>query len=148
MRVHDFHAELWLPSPPEKIFPFFGDSANLEAITPPWVNFQTLTPAPIVMSEGTLIDYRIRIRGMPMRWRTRINAWEPPHRFVDEQIRGPYRMWVHTHTFEPQRRGTLCRDHVRYAVPFDFLLHRLFVSPDIERIFKYRCDVLQKRFAG
>ncbi len=99
------------------------------------------------MREGMLIDYRLRVRGLPLRWRTRISAWQPPHRFVDEQLRGPYRLWIHEHTFEPRNGGTLARDLVRYAVPFDALLHRWFVRPDIERIFQFRAAELKRRFA-
>lgn len=141
-----FHSELWLPVPPETVFPFFADAANLDAITPPWLHFHILTPTPIVMREGTLIDYRLRVRGFPLRWRTRIHAWQPPHRFVDEQARGPYRLWVHEHTFEPRDGGTLARDSVRYAVPFDRLLHGWFVRPDIERIFRFRAERLRQLF--
>ncbi len=148
MNVRTFNSEIWLPQPPEEIFPFFADAANLEAITPPWLNFRILTPAPVVMGEGTLIDYKLRVRGLPMRWRTRISAWEPPYRFVDEQLRGPYRQWVHEHTFTPQDGGTLARDAVRYAVAFDFLVERWLVRPDVERIFHYRLEVLRRRFAG
>jgi ligand-binding SRPBCC domain-containing protein len=133
-----FTAELWLPLKREEIFPFFADAANLEAITPPWVNFHTLTPAPIVMKPGTLIDYRIKIRGIPVKWRTRINAWEPPYRFVDEQLRGPYLKWVHEHTFEEKDGGTLCKDRVEYAVPGGWFIDKLFVRRDVERIFAYR----------
>ncbi len=146
MRIREFHFELWLPEPPEKVFLFFGNAAKVERITPSWVRFRILTPLPIEMREGALIDYRIRVRGFGMRWRTRITKWQPPVSFVDEQIRGPYRLWIHTHTFEPRREGTLCHDHVRYAVPFDFLLHRHFVRPDIERIFAFRAEALRKRF--
>lgn len=81
-----------------------------------------------------------------MRWRTRIREWQPPHRFVDEQLRGPYRQWIHTHTFEPRGGGTLCRDVVQYAVPFDFLVHKLFVRRDVEKIFDYRRQALLKKF--
>jgi ligand-binding SRPBCC domain-containing protein len=146
VRIREFQSELWLPQAPERLFPFFADAANLDALTPPWLNFRILTPPPIVMHEGALIDYRLRVRGLPLRWRTRINAWQPPHGFVDEQIRGPYRLWVHEHTFEPRDGGTLARDHVRYAVPFDFLLHRWFVQPDVERIFLFRAVALRQRF--
>jgi ligand-binding SRPBCC domain-containing protein len=100
------------------------------------------------MGEGTLIDYRLRVHGVPVRWRTRISAWEPPHRFVDEQLRGPYRQWIHEHTFEPRDGGTLARDTVRYAVPFDFLTHAWFVRPDIETIFRFRTEALLHRFGG
>lgn len=146
MRVHDLFSEIWLPLAPETIFPFFADATNLEALTPPWLNFKILTPAPIVMREGTLIDYRLRLRGVPVRWRTRINAWQPPFRFVDEQIKGPYRQWIHEHTFEAHQNGTRVRDHVRYAVPLDVLLHRRLVRPDVEKIFAYRAAELRRRF--
>jgi ligand-binding SRPBCC domain-containing protein len=147
MRIHEFSAELWLPLPPEEVFPFFGDVANLEAITPPWLRFQVVTPPPIEIREGALIDYRLRANGLPLRWRTLISAWEPSHRFVDEQLRGPFRLWIHEHTFEARDGGTLARDHVRYAVPFDFLSHRWIVRPDIEKIFAFRTQALLKRFA-
>jgi ligand-binding SRPBCC domain-containing protein len=90
------------------------------------------------MKAGTLIDYRLRIRGLPVRWQTEITAWQPPHRFVDEQKRGPYRLWVHEHRFESKAGGTLCTDHVRYAVPGGEWVHRLFVRRDVERIFAFR----------
>jgi ligand-binding SRPBCC domain-containing protein len=99
------------------------------------------------MREGALIDYKLRVRGVPLRWRTRINLWQPPHLFVDEQLRGPYRLWIHEHTFEPRDGGTVCRDSVRYAVPFDFFVHKLLVRPDVEKIFAFRTRELQRRFA-
>jgi ligand-binding SRPBCC domain-containing protein len=145
MKVREYFCELELPAPPEEVFPFFADAANLEAITPPWLNFHIVTPRPIVMHEGALIDYRVRVRGLPLRWRTRINLWQPPNQFVDEQLRGPYRMWIHEHTFTPHAGSTLARDHVRYAIPFDFLLHR-FVRSDIEKIFRFRAEALKARF--
>jgi len=146
MRVHEFQSEVWLPLTPAELFPFFADAGNLDALTPPWLHFRIVTPTPIAMCEGALIDYRLRVRGVPLRWRTRINVWQPPHRFVDEQLRGPYRQWIHEHTFEASRRGTLARDHVRYAVPLDFLMHRWFVRPDIERIFRFRSEALRRKF--
>ncbi len=148
MIVRNFTSELWLPLPPAKLFPFFGDAANLDAITPAWLHFRIITPPPIIMREGTLIDYRLRVHGLPLRWRTRISAWQPPHRFVDEQLRGPYRQWIHEHTFQPSGGGTLARDVVRYAVPFDALLHRWFVRPDIEKIFEVRAEELKRRFTA
>ena len=148
MRVHEFQTELWLPVSPAHLFSFFGDAANLDAITPPWLHFRMETQKAIVIREGTLIDYRLRIHGLPLRWRTRIAAWQPPHRFVDEQIRGPYRQWIHEHTFEQQGGGTLARDNVQYALPLDSLLHRWFVRPDIENIFKFRAEKLRQHFAA
>lgn len=148
MKIREFKSELWLPLPPEKLFSFFADAANLETLTPPWLNFKIITPTPIAMREGTLIDYRLRVHGVPVRWRTRINVWQPPHRFVDEQLRGPYRQWIHEHTFEPQDGGTLARDYVRYAVPLDFFAHRFFVRPDVERIFAFRSVKLKDKFGS
>jgi len=148
MRVHEFKTELWLPLLPEELFSFFADAANLDAITPPWLHFHIVTPPPIAMRESALIDYRLRVHGIPLRWRTRINAWQPPHRFEDKQIRGPYRQWIHEHTFEARDGGTLARDVVLYAVPFDFIAHRWLVRPDVERIFQYRAEALQQRFGN
>jgi ligand-binding SRPBCC domain-containing protein len=141
-----FETELWLPHPRNEVFAFFGDAHNLERITPPWVNFAVLTPAPIVMRPGILIDYRIRIHGVPVRWRTEISAWQPPFQFVDEQRRGPYRLWHHTHTFEEREGGTLCRDRVRYWPRGGALMNWLFVRKDVERIFEYRRQRLVEIF--
>ncbi len=139
-------AEIWVPQPREAVFAFFSDAYNLEAMTPPWMNFHVATPAPIVMSEGTLIDYRLRLHGIPLSWRSVISLWEPPYRFVDEQVRGPYRMWHHEHQFEEQNGGTLVRDLVDYAVPGGAFIHWLLVRRDIDRIFAYRTAHLQQRF--
>jgi ligand-binding SRPBCC domain-containing protein len=147
MKIREFQTELWLPLPPEELFPFFAAAANLDALTPPWLHFNILTPPPVVMRVGALIDYRLRVHGLPLRWRTLIKEWQPPHRFVDEQIRGPYRQWIHQHTFEPRDGGTLARDQVRYATPLDWLVHRWLVRPDIERIFQFRSAALQRRFS-
>lgn len=98
------------------------------------------------MQQGTLIDYRLRLRGLPIRWRTEITEWNPPHSFVDTQIRGPYRKWVHQHTFVEREGGTLMEDRVDYRVPLSWLMHRLFVKPDLVRIFEHRREVLQQRF--
>jgi ligand-binding SRPBCC domain-containing protein len=148
MKIREFRSELWLPLPPEKLFSFFADAENLQAITPLWLHFQIVTPGPIEMRAGTLIDYRLRVRGLPMRWRTLISQWQPPHRFVDEQLRGPYRQWIHEHTFEPYGGGTRARDYVRNAVPLDFLTHRWLVRPDLEKIFLFRAGALQRRFGS
>lgn len=146
MRIREFRAELWLPRPRDEVFAFFADAANLDAITPPFLQFRTITPAPIEMRPGTLIDHRLRIRGVPVKWRSKITVWDPPSRFVDEQVRGPYRMWRHQHDFEESDGGTLVRDTVQYAVPFDVLVHELLVRREVERIFAYRTESLRKRF--
>lgn len=138
MREHLFQSEVWLPRPREEVFRFFGDVRNLQAITPPFLNFVVLTPAPIAMRAGALIDYKLRVRGIPLRWRTLIREWEPPFRFVDEQLRGPYRQWIHEHTFEERDGGTLTRDVVRYSVFGGALIDWLFVRRDVQKIFAYR----------
>lgn len=141
-----FHDELWLPRSQDEVFPFFADAANLGEITPPWVKFQVLTPRPIVMQAGTLIDYRIRVHGLPIRWRTEITEWTPPYRFVDVQLSGPYTLWHHTHTFEEKDGGTLCGDNVTYRPRGGALIQRLFVRRDVERIFAYRRKRLLELF--
>jgi ligand-binding SRPBCC domain-containing protein len=147
MRLRILTRDLWLPLTPEEIFPFFANAANLEAITPPTLSFKVITPLPIAMQEGTLIDYKLRIHGFPVRWRTRIAAWQPPHRFVDEQLRGPYRQWIHEHTFEARDGGTLCREIVQYAAPFDLITHQLFVRREVEATFAFRAEALKSHFA-
>jgi ligand-binding SRPBCC domain-containing protein len=146
MKIRNFETEVWLARPRDKVFAFFSEVANLDAITPPWVKFKTITPGPIEMRVGTVIDHRLRIHGIPIRWRSKITAWEPPARFVDEQVRGPYRVWIHEHLFEERDGGTVVRDRVRYAAPFDFLTHRFLVRPDVERIFRHRTECLKRRF--
>jgi ligand-binding SRPBCC domain-containing protein len=146
MTIHVLKRKQFLTRPPRESFPFFGDALNLEAITPPWLGFRVVTPGPIEMSVGTLIEYRLRLHGLPIRWRTTIAVWDPPRRFVDVQLSGPYRMWHHTHDFEPAPGdGTLMTDTVRYALPLGplgELAHRLLVQRDLERIFDYRRDAV------
>ena len=146
MRVFTLQTELWLPRPRTEVFPFFADARNLERLTPRWLNFEVLTPAPIVMRAGTLIDYRIRIHRFPIRWRTEITEWEPLHHFTDVQLRGPYTLWQHTHAFEEWDGGTLCLDHVRYRPRGGALVYWLFVRHDVERIFQYRQQRLRELF--
>ncbi|MCO6044964.1 SRPBCC family protein [Aeoliella sp. ICT_H6.2] len=133
--------------PLEEVFAFFADAMNLERITPPWLQFQVVTPGPFDMHAGTLIDYRLKIHHVPVRWRTEIAAWEPPYRFVDTQLRGPYRHWRHEHQFEAVEGGTLCRDVVRYGVPGGALIHRLLVRRDVQQIFTYRERALHEQLA-
>ena len=131
-----------LPGTPAEVFPFFADAGNLEAITPPWLGFRVVTPRPIEMREGALIEYRLRLHGLPISWLTRIEEWVPGERFVDVQLSGPYRLWHHTHEFRPlPGGGTLMTDTVRYALPFGplgCLAHRVLVRRDLERIFDFR----------
>lgn len=140
--------ELWVPRPLSSVFPFFADAKNLEQLTPDWLRFQILSPLPIEMRAGALIDYRIRLYKIPMRWRTLISAWEPPHRFVDEQLRGPYSLWWHEHTFVEKDGGTLLSDHVRYRAPLGFIAHPLMVNRQLQRIFDYRTEVIRRLFGS
>jgi ligand-binding SRPBCC domain-containing protein len=141
------NARLFVPRPLQVVFAFFADAGNLEAITPPWLRFEILTPRPIAMRQGSRVDYRLRLHGVPLHWQSEITAWEPPYRFVDEQRRGPYRTWVHEHTFAERDGGTDVRDVVRYAVPGGWLADWLFVRRDVRRIFEYRARQLRARLA-
>lgn len=138
--------ELWLPENIQTVFSFFADATNLQKLTPAWLHFRIATPPPIEMHVGALIDYRLRVRGIPLRWRSRILVWEPPFRFVDEQVHGPYRQWTHEHLFTPLQGGTLAQDKVDYAVLGGSLVNRCLVAPDLCRIFDFRHKQLQKYF--
>ncbi len=140
-----------MPGTPADVFDLYADAFALEEITPPWLRFRVVTPRPIDMGAGTLIEYRLRLHGIPMRWTTRIELWEPGRRFVDVQVSGPYRLWHHTHEFEPDGRGgTKIRDVVRYALPLGALgalAHVLFVRRDLIRIFDYRREAVERLLA-
>lgn len=140
--------EFWTPRPLGEVFPFFADAHNLQVLTPAFLNFRVLTPAPIMMRVGTTIDYQIRLHGLPIRWKSLISAWEPPFRFVDEQVRGPYKFWHHEHTFEEIDGGTVIRDIVHYGVPGGGLIHALLVRRDLTAIFQYRADQMLAQFGG
>jgi ligand-binding SRPBCC domain-containing protein len=146
MKTFSYRDELVLPVPLEEVFSFFAEARNLERLTPPWLRFEVLTEGPITMAAGTLIDYRIHWRRIPLRWRTEIEVWEPNHRFVDRQIRGPYRLWRHEHLFVERGDGTAIIDRVEYASFGGAFANRLVVARDVERIFSYRHDVLRRDF--
>jgi ligand-binding SRPBCC domain-containing protein len=138
-----------IPRPREEVFAFFADAANLEVITPASLHFQILTPLPIEMRTGAQIDYRLSLSGVPVRWRTRIASWEPPLRFIDDQERGPYALWHHTHEFEAIGNGTRMRDTVEYRLPFGplgSLAHALWVRRTVEGIFDYRRQFISEKF--
>lgn len=124
--------------PVEALFPFFADPRNLEAITPPWLRFRIVSSTDAPVRAGAEIEYRLRLHGLPIRWRSRITLWEPPRRFVDEQIAGPFRYWRHLHELEPDGDGTIVRDRVEYEVPGGRAVNRLFVRRELERIFDHR----------
>jgi ligand-binding SRPBCC domain-containing protein len=147
--TYELNSELLLPAGIEETFAFFEDPRNLSRITPPWLNFRIKTPEPLIMRLGAEFDYTIRWLGLPLSWKTLISAYEPPRRFVDEQARGPYRLWRHTHTFVETPEGTRVSDHVAYALPFGplgKLAHWLAVRRQLEEIFAYRRRVLRRLF--
>ena len=146
MKTHIFDREIWIAQPVDVIFPFFSDARNLELITPPWLRFKILAPDILEMRRGMRIDFQLKLHGMTVRWESEITAWEPPHRFVDEQRRGPYRQWIHEHTLTEKEGGTLARDNIRYAVPGGAIVNRLLVRPDLNRIFDYRYAKLREIF--
>jgi ligand-binding SRPBCC domain-containing protein len=152
MRIRNLRQELWLPGSIEDHFAFFCNAQNLDAITPPWMHFRVMTPASVKIEKGTLLDYRLRIRGVPVRWQSQITLWDPPHRFVDEQRMGPYKRWIHEHSFETQGGGTLMLDRVDFVLPGGILLepfvYRLLVGPDLEKIFAFRKSKLKQLFGG
>ena len=130
-----------LSLPPDQVFAFFADAGNLQKLTPSRLHFEIVTPMPISMQVGTIIDYRIRYWGMPLRWRSRISGWDPPFAFEDTQERGPYTRWVHTHRFRPDGDGTLAEDEVDYIVPggpLGPLMHAGWIRRDLEQSFQFR----------
>jgi ligand-binding SRPBCC domain-containing protein len=148
--VHRLQREQYLDHPLQEVFAFFAQAHNLERITPPWLSFQVLSTSPIEMRVGTLIDYRLRVHGLPLRWTSRIEDWEPGRTFVDRQLRGPYALWRHRHTFAESGQGTVVRDEVDYALPLGGLgnlVHPLFVRRDLERIFAYRHQAVPELLA-
>lgn len=141
MKTHILESRQTVPRPRREVFAFFSDAANLERITPSFLSFRIETPLPIDMRAGALIDYRLRLYGVPVRWRTRIETWEPDRSFTDVQLSGPYRSWVHRHEFEDVPDGTLVRDRVEYALPLGplgALANALFVRRSVEAIFEHR----------
>ena len=137
-------AAQWFPLPVDKVFSFFSDPFNLEEITPPWLHFQVLHDPPLAIVQGLELNYRLRLHGLPLKWRSRISVWEPIQAFVDEQLIGPYRTWYHEHRFEPSQNGTLVLDRVTYAVPGGERINRWFVQPDLLKIFSYRQTALAR----
>ena len=149
METSELKMEQWVPSPLEKVFAFFSDAKNLEVLTPPWVHFRVLHMSTPAIQEGTLIDYRLRIKGIPIKWQSRIVEWTPNVGFVDVQTKGPYAIWHHTHAFEKSGGGTLMRDKVKFAVPLGaigkFLVGGM-VSRDVNKIFQFRKVAIESCF--
>lgn len=145
-RAYTLKASKVLPVDRETLFNFFSDAFQLEQITPPLLNFRVVTPAPIEIQAGTLIDYRLKLRGLPIRWRTEISTWDPPSSFTDRQLKGPYYLWEHFHTFEDVEGGTLVSDEVNYRNIGGAFVHSLFVKHDLLSIFGYRQQKMVELF--
>ena len=143
--VSILHREITVASPIQETFAFFADAANLERLTPSWLNFRILTAMPVTMREGLEIQYRVGLYGVPIPWISRIDVWEPGVRFVDRQLVGPYRWWHHTHLFAEVADGTRVIDHVEYKPRLDWISGSL-VRRDLNRIFSYRHQVLGAMF--
>jgi ligand-binding SRPBCC domain-containing protein len=146
MKIHTLQSEIWVPARREQVFEFFSRAENLEVLTPNWLQFSVLSARPIRMQSGTRIRYRLRLHGIPLRWESEITLWEPPNRFVDQQRSGPYRLWIHEHQFLQHAAGTSVRDRVRYSVAGGLLIDRLFVAPDLRKIFEFRRQKIAEIF--
>lgn len=144
MKTFTLSTELLIEKPIDEVFSYFSDAHNLVEITPSKMKLVVLTPPPIEMQIGTLIDYRLKLKGIPLRWQSEITEWNPPHKFVDEQRKGPYRVWIHTHIFDEADQGTIVRDRVEYAVLGGQIVDKLLVRPDLQKIFEYRSKRLQE----
>jgi ligand-binding SRPBCC domain-containing protein len=144
--IHVLETTTLVPLPIERVFAFFSEAGNLARITPPGLGFRILTPGPLAMGEGTQIEYAIRVFGLPMRWKSLIRDWDPPNVFVDEQLVGPYKRWVHTHRFRPSPEGTMMQDRVEYELrfwPAGELVHPL-VRRQLDAIFRYRGEAIRR----
>ena len=150
MTTHTYRTEMELPLGSGEVFAFFADPRNLERITPPELRFEILTPELLEIREGTLIDYRLRLYGAAFRWRARISLWAPPDRFVDEQVQGPYKLWIHEHRFVARDGRTVIQDEVQYRLPFRPVgeLAYPFVRAEVERIFRFRRSAIRRALLG
>jgi ligand-binding SRPBCC domain-containing protein len=149
MTIYTLRREQFVPRMLEEVFEFFSDAVNLQKITPPWLNFRILTPGHIDIHTGTRLDYRLKWHGFPVRWRTEIETWSPPHAFSDVQVRGPYKLWHHAHTFTAEAGGTRMTDVVNYQLPLGVLgaiAHRFGVRRDLERVFDFREQMIATLF--
>jgi ligand-binding SRPBCC domain-containing protein len=144
-----FEQHQWLPSPPSEVFPFFSDEYNLEKITPDFLGFKVTGKNTDQIQSGTLIDYKLKIHGITIKWKTEILEFVEGQHFVDQQLKGPYKKWFHRHEFHEVKSGTLMIDHVTYKPPFGFLgrlLAGAYIRKDVTKIFKYRFKMIEELY--
>ncbi len=141
--------EQMIPCSVDEVFQFFADAGNLEILTPPWLSFEILTPGRIEMHAGTIIQYALKVHQIPVHWTTAISEWNPPHEFVDVQLRGPYILWHHRHKFQSLGNETRMIDEIHYRLPLGCIgraTHWLFVERDLCQIFDYRARIVGQQF--
>ena len=151
MKTYEIHTTQVINRPIEEVFAFFSKPENLAVITPEKLGFKILTPTPIEMNKGRLIDYLIHLMGIPVHWRTIITDYDPPHMFIDQQLKGPYSLWHHTHTFKKIKNGGEIKDHIIYSIPFGWigqLLHKFWIKKDLNNIFSHRKKVISDLFTN
>ena len=149
MDCYELNIKQFIPEPIEEVFSFFSKPENLKKITPKQLYFTINTPSPIPMKLGQIIDYTIKIKGIPVRWRSLISSYDPPHSFIDEQVKGPYSLWHHTHRFKEENGGTVIFDYVKYKIPFGLvgrIANFIWISKDLKRIFNYRKKIIAEIF--
>jgi len=147
--MHFLTTSTVINKPLSEVFEFFSNAENLNKITPPDMQFKILTPLPIIIKKGTLIDYKIKVNGIPLNWQTEITEFEVNKRFIDKQLKGPYRVWIHEHTFEEKDGKTIMNDHVQFLSPGWFLepiINKLFIEKKVKGIFAYREKILTNLF--
>lgn len=149
-KIRIISRETFVNKPIDEVFAFFAKAENLNIITPPELNFKIITPMPIDMKKGTLIDYKIKLNGISFKWKTEITDWSPPYVFVDTQIKGPYKVWIHEHIFVSQGSSTIVKDIVSYLPPgwlLEPVIHKLAVKKKLEHIFDYRMEKIKSIFS-
>lgn len=145
-KEYTLESEILLPKPIDEVFAFFSDARNLERLTPSFLQFHIIEPDKISMKIGEFINYKLKLHGIPFAWTSEITSWEAPHRFTDEQRRGPYRYWIHHHMFESRGQSTLVKDYVRYSVFGGYLIEKFFVRQNLEKIFNCRLEQMKSIF--
>ena len=147
MKYHEFKEKQFIDLPIEEVFNYFSNPSNLQKITPKYLNFKIKNNPPFIMKKGQLFEYRLRVRGIPITWISLISSYDPPYSFIDEQIKGPYSSWHHTHLFKEENGGTVIIDEVKYTLPLGLIgkiVNLIWVKKDLDKIFQYRQKIIEK----